>query len=190
MFVIGTLAALVLFAAPAPADKPADKAAPAAAAPAMDWSKAGPASRKVKDEKAVKKEVDAFFKELDDLDKKHDMEGMLTRIDFPVFMVTDDSKSEATAKPYTKDEYVAEMKPFWDNLPKDMSTTHKRTVTFLSDALADVVDDWTMTMGKQKVSGRSTELLVKHEGKWMFKTMVEAGWGDMEKEKQKAAPAK
>jgi hypothetical protein len=52
------------------------------------------------------------------------------------------------------------------------------------------VDDWVLTIGKQKVSGRSTELLVKRGGKWMVKTMVEAGWGDMEKAKQDAAPAK
>lgn len=49
----------------------------------------------------------------------------------------------------------------------------------LSDSLVNVVDDFTMTMNKQKISGRNAGLLVKRDGKWMWKTMVEAGWGGM-----------
>ncbi|MGC4121364.1 MAG: hypothetical protein QM765_43665 [Myxococcales bacterium] len=175
---LSILVAAVLLAAPA--DKPAG--APAG----MDMSKVGPASRKPKDEKAVKKEIDAFLKGQEEAAKKHDQEGMLAAIDFPVFMATDDAKGTVESKMYTKDEYVAVMKPFYENAPKDMQVTHKYTVTILSDAIAQVLDDATMTVGKQKSGGKSSSLLIKKDGKWMWKTMVEAGWGGME---QQAAPA-
>ncbi|HEY3452595.1 MAG TPA: hypothetical protein VGK67_39995 [Myxococcales bacterium] len=191
---LSILVAAVLLAAPA--DKPADKpaaAAPAAtpAAPGMDMSKVGPASRKPKDEKVVKKDIDAFLKAQEDIAKKHDQEGMLAAIDFPVYMISDDAKGVVEAKAYTKDEYVAMMKPFQESMPKDMQVTHKYTVTILSDAIAQVMDDATMTVGKQKSGGKSSSVIVKKDGKWMWKTMVEAGWAGMEKQPAPAAaPAK
>lgn len=177
---LSILVAAVLLAAPA--DKPA------ATAPAgPDMSKMGGASRKPKDEKAVKKEVDAFLKAQEDLAKKHDQEGMLAAIDFPVYMVTDDQKGVVEAKAYTKDEYVAMMKPFYEAMPKDLQMSHKYAVTVLSDAMAEVIDDVTTTVGKQKSTAKSVSLLVKRDGKWMWKTMIEAGWGGMDQ--PTAAPA-
>ena len=58
--------------------------------------------------------------------------------------------------------------------------THKPTITVLSDSLANVVDDFTMTMGKQKITGKNASLLVKRDGQWKWKSMVEAGYGGME----------
>jgi hypothetical protein len=79
----------------------------------------------------------------------------------------------------SRDEYLAEMKPFWDTMPADLKTKHKYTISVLSDSLASVVDDFTMTMGKVKVSGRSAATLVKVGGAWKWKTKAEAGWADM-----------
>ena len=194
---LSILIAAVLLAVPAdkpagkPADKPADKPAAAApAAPGMDMSKVGPASRKPKDEKVVKKDIDAFLKAQDETAKKHDQEAMLAAIDFPVYMVSDDAKGVVTAKAYTKEEYVAMMKPFFESMPKDMQVTHKYAVTILSDAMAEVLDDATMTVGKTKSVGKSASLIVKKDGKWMWKVMAEAGWGGMEQPAPAAAPAK
>src|SRR5215467_5998074 len=71
----------------------AKPAPPASAAPAagMDMSKMGPWSRKP-NEAQDKKEIAAFLKEMDELEKKGDMAAVLARIDFPVTMMTDDSK--------------------------------------------------------------------------------------------------
>lgn len=149
------------------------------APPMMDMSKMGPAARKVADEKKVKKEIDEFFKKAEEADKKGDLDGSTALIDFPVFMATDDLKGVTESKSYSKDEYVAMMKPMFENMPKDAVTTHKRVVALLSDSLANVVDDWTMTMGKVKVQGKSASLLVKVGADWKWKTMVEAGWGGM-----------
>jgi hypothetical protein len=151
--------------------------APAAAGP--DMSKMGPWSRKPKNEKQVKKEILDFFKQEEELAKKGDFDGSVARIDFPVFMVTDDASGVPEADAWNKEKYTAQMKPFWDNMPKDMKVTHKPTIVILSDSLATITDDFTMTMGKQKFSGRNSSMVVKRDGQWKWKTMAEAGWGGM-----------
>ena len=174
------LAALALcaLATPALAQEKKDTPPAGASAAAPDMSKMGPWSRKPTNEARTKKDVDAFFKEEDALMKKRDFDGMLARMDFPVYMLTDDSKGVPMAKLYTREEYVKEMKGFWDNMPKDMKVTHKPTVTVLSDSLVSVTDDFNMQMGGKKMSGRNQAFLVKRDGQWKWKQMAEAGWGD------------
>jgi hypothetical protein len=143
-------------------------------------SKMGPASRKPTNEKQTKKEIADFFKAEEESSKKGDFDGHLARVDFPILMVTDDSKGVPKADEWSREKYTAVMKPFWEgNEHKDMKVTHKPQVTVLSDSLVNLVDDFSMTMGGQKMSGRNAGLLVKRDGKWMWKSMVEAGWGDM-----------
>jgi hypothetical protein len=149
------------------------------AAPMMDMTKMGPAARKVTDEKKTKKELEAFFKASDEADKKGDFEAGVAAIDFPVFMATDDLKGVPEARSYSKDEYVAMMKPMMENMPKDIVMAHKRSITVLSDSLATVVDEWTQTMGKMKTNGKNATLVVKVGADWKLKSMVEAGWGGM-----------
>jgi hypothetical protein len=146
----------------------------------MDMSKMGPNTRKPTNESKTKKEIADFFKQEDELMKAGDFTGALARMDFPIYMATDDSKGMPLAKTYTKEEYTAEMKPFWENMPKDMKTTHNPTVTVLSDSLVNVVDTFKTTQGgKQVMAGKNMSLLVKKDGQWKWKVMAEAGWGDM-----------
>lgn len=160
-----------------------DKAQQPAAAPAQggmpDMTKMGPAARKPTNEKQTKKEVSDFFKQQEELMKKGSFDDTLATIDFPVYMATDTLKGEPMAKPYTREEYTAEMKPFHEKMPKDIQVKHNPTFVVLSDSLVSVTDDFTMTTGKQKVTGRSAGLLVKKDGQWKWKEMTEAGWGDM-----------
>ncbi len=152
--------------------------------PVADLTKLGPAARKVTDEKKTKKELEAFFKAGDEADKKGDFEAAVAAIDFPVFMATDDLKGVPEAASYSKEAYVAMMKPMLEGMPKDLVMTHKRTIVVLSDSLANVVDDWTQTVGKVKTTGKNATLVVKVGADWKLKSMVEAGWGGMS-----AAPA-
>jgi acyl-CoA-binding protein len=147
--------------------------------PAMDMSKMGPGARKPTNEKQTKQEVMDFFKKVEELGKKGDMEGVTAMVDFPVYMATDDLKGVPETKEYSREEYIAMMKPFYENMPKDMKVTHKPTINVLSDSLVMVIDDFSMTMGKQKVTGRNASLLVKRDGQWKWKSMIEAGYGGM-----------
>jgi acyl-CoA-binding protein len=168
----------------------ADSTAPAGA---PDMSKMGPWTRKPTNEKQTKKEIEAFFKQAEAMEKKGDQPGMLAAIDFPVYMVTDDSKGVPTAEEWNQEKYVAVMKPFWENMPKDSKTTHKWSITVLSDSLAYAGDDFTMSGGGHKMSGRNMSLLFKRDGQWKWKSMAEAGWGSMSSptasaDQPKAAP--
>jgi hypothetical protein len=162
---------------------------PAAAAVTLDLTKVGPGSRKPKDENAVVKEVAAFLKQQEEISKRHDMNAMLSGIDFPVFMATDDSKGKVESKLFTRDEYVEMMKPF-ESMSMEVTPTHKWTISVLSDSMANVVDDYTVTQNKKKISGRSTGLLIMKDGNWMWKTMSEAGWGDVMAPVAKQPPAR
>lgn len=145
----------------------------------MDMSKMGPGARKPTNEAQTKKELEALFKQLEQAEKNGNADVMFSAVDFPVYMATDDLKGVPETKEYSREEYIAMMKPMIENMPKDMKMTHKRTIAVLSDSLANVVDDFTMTMGKQKISGKNVMLMVKRDGQWKAKTMVEAGWGGM-----------
>ena len=180
--------------APAPAPKaaaaPAPMAAAAAPAPMMDITKMGAASRKPTDEKKAKKEIEEFMKRAEAVEEKSDQVAKLALFDFPVYMATDDMKGMTSGMPVSKDEFIAMMKPM-EGMMKDVKTTHKPTITVLSDSLAMMVDDFTMAQGKTKVSARNASLLVKVGGEWKWKSMVEAGWGGMtgNGEKNAMAPA-
>jgi hypothetical protein len=150
-----------------------------APAGAPDMSKMGPWTRTAKDEKAIKKEINDLFKQSEDLMKAGDQAGLLAQIDFPVMMITDDSKGVPSGDLWNQEKYVQVMKPFWENQSKDAKMTHKLAITVLSDSLADVIDDFSMTEGRKHHTGTNTSVLVKRDGHWKWKVMVEAGWGDM-----------
>lgn len=162
----------------APAAAPAPMAAAAAPAPMMDITKMGAPSRKPTDEKKTKKEVEEFIKRAEMVEDKGDEAAKLSLFDFPIYMATDDMKGMTSGMPVSKDEYLAMMKPMEGSM-KDIKSTHKPTITVLSDSLVNVVDDFTMTQGKTKAVGRNASLLVKVGGEWKWKSMVEAGWGGM-----------
>lgn len=161
--------------------KPAEQkpAATSAQAPGMDMSSMGPGARKPTNEKQTKKEVQEFFKRQEELAKKGDFEAIVATHDFPLYMATDDLKGVPEGREYSREEYVAMMKPMYESMPQDMKMTHKPTITVLSDSLVNVTDDFTMTMGKQKVTGKNAALLVKRDGEWKWKAMIEAGYGGM-----------
>ncbi len=171
--------ALSAFAADAPAAAPSGT---------PDMTKMGPLTRKVT--KEDKKGVDAMYKAMEEAHKKGDVNAMADLVDFPVMMVTDDAKGVESHSEWTREMWVKMMEPFLKNAPKDMKSSHKRTVHFLSDDLAFVDIDETMTMGKTKGSWHAESMLVRKDGKWKVKMDAEAGWGEMKPaEPQTAAPA-
>lgn len=155
---------------------------PMGGATTTDITKIGAASRKPSDEREAKREIEQIYKAEDQAMKDHDFDAKLSHLDFPIFMATDDSRGMAEGKMVTKEEYTSMMKPHFDAM-KDAKKTHNPTITVLSDNLATVVDSFTITSGKQKVTGKSTALLVKTNGQWKIKSLIEAGWGDVQKEK-------
>jgi hypothetical protein len=177
--IVASLMALAL-AAPALAQSGQDPMSTGQQAqkPQVDMSKMGPWTRKPANEGEIRKDIERFLKDEERLMKQRDFQSMIGRIDFPVYMVTDDSRGTPMTKEFNQQEYVATMKPAFDQTPKDLEAKHRWKVTVLSDALATVSDDFTLKHGGETKEGRSAALVVKRGGQWKWKTMAEAGWGD------------
>jgi hypothetical protein len=187
----GEMKAAAPAAAPAAA-KPAETAKPAdTMAKPADAAMANPMAqwKAPKVTKEDKKGVDDMYKAMEENMKKGDVEASAAMIDFPVLMVTDSSAGATMADMYDRAKWVATMKPAMENMPKDAKWTNKHKAEFLSDNLASVIEEHTMTMGKVKSTWKSHSLLVKKDGKWMQKSMTEGGWGDMMGAKATMAPA-
>jgi len=170
-------------AAPAPAAADA-KPADAAATPMPQWK---PRHVTKKDTKGI----EALYKASEDAMKKGDLEAMAALNDYPMWMGTDNAAGVPSYSEMNKEAWMASMKPAMENAPKDMKMTSKiKATTFITDSLAFVEHTSTMQMGKMKDSWVSASLVVLKDGKWMFKQMVEGGWGDvMSSAKKVEAPA-
>lgn len=144
----------------------------------MDLSKVGPWTRKPTNEAKTRKEIEAFFKEEDAIMKKRDVQASLARVDYPVFWATDDSKGIPMGEVYDRQKHEAMVRDMFQQMPADTQMTQKPTITVLSDSMATFTNDFTMTVGGKKYSGRNAGLVVKRDGQWKWKAMYEAGWGD------------
>lgn len=133
----------------------------------------------VKHEKRDRQEIEAFLKAMEAASAKGDLEAAAALVDFPVLMVTDDSKGEAGGDAWSREQWTQVMKPFYEKpMPAGTTVPGKRTIVLVSDSLAVVGSGGTMKMGPKKVSGTSGLLLVRKGGAWKAKAMVEGGWGD------------
>lgn len=149
---------------------------------------AGWAPRKVTREAQDKKEIAALIEAADDAGRKGDLAAATALVDFPVLMVTDDSKGRAMAVEWSREQWTQAMEPFYKK-PMEGKVTHKPSIFLASDSLATVNDVVTMTMGKKTMTSRSTTIVVRKDGKWLMKAMMEGGWGDMMAGPPQQAPA-
>jgi hypothetical protein len=154
-----------------------EKAAPPQPQGGMpDMTKMGPMSRKVT--KEDKKGIEELYKSMQAAWKGGDINALADLVDFPVIMLSDDSKGEAKYFSATREQWIEMMKPMM-NMPKDIKWQHKHTAHFLSDSLAAVIEETSMTMGKTKGKWKGLAVVTLRDGRWKFKEMAEAGWGDM-----------
>ena len=155
-------------------DKKPAAAPPAAGAP--DMTKMGPLSRKVT--KEDKKGVDDLYKAVEETMKKQDVNAFADLVDFPVIMLSDDSKGQVQWFSASREQFINIFKGIMTAPPpKDMK--HKHTAHFLSDDLAVAIEEMSGTMGTAKGKWKAMSVLTLRDGKWKFKEMAEAGWGDM-----------
>ena len=144
----------------------------------------------VKNEKKDRQEIEAMLKQMEAASQKADLEAAAALVDFPVLMVTDDSKGEGGGEVWTREQWTQVMKPFYAQpSPPDAMKPGKRTIVLISDNLALVGSGWTMKMGPKSVSGTSGLVLVRKGGAWKAKGMIEGGWGDMPMPGATAQPA-
>jgi hypothetical protein len=157
---------------------------PAGGDPMASWS-----PPTIKNEKKDRQEIEAVLKAMEAASLKGDLDAAVKHVDFPVLMVTDDQKGEAQGGPWSKEQWVEMMKPMYAKpMPADAMKPGKREITLLSDSLALVSSAWTMKMGPKSVSGKSGMIMIRKDGQWMTKAMVEGGWGNMPMPQGATAP--
>jgi uncharacterized protein (TIGR02246 family) len=133
---------------------------------------------KVKGAAKDKQEIQALFHAMDAAGRTGDLEAAAALVDFPVTMITDDSKGEAMGEAWDREKWTEVMKPLYAKPMKDVKVTHKPEIFLLSDSLATVDDVTTMTKGGKTITSRSSMFLIRKDGKWRVKSMAEGGWGD------------
>ena len=147
---------------------------PPAGAPPAEM---GPGARKV-----VKKDtkgIDALYKASDEAWKKKDMDAVAAMYDFPVFMMTDTMAGVVNGSMWTREDFIKNMKPMMDMVSPDTKMTHKHKITFMTDSMAMVEESNTMEMNKKKSSWTSSSQVIMKDGKWLWKSGTEGGWGEM-----------
>jgi hypothetical protein len=188
VFALSMIAAVAFAAEPPKGDTkaapPAAAGGDAAANPMANWK---PRQVTKKDTKGI----EALYKICEEAMKKGDVDTMAAHWDFPVYMITDNAAGVTMGDLWTKDMWMQTMKPMFENMPKDAKHTMKTKATFLTDSIAFVEENHSMQMGKEKAqTWTSGSIVVLKDGKWMFKTGAEGGWGDMpQPKKADTAPA-
>jgi hypothetical protein len=133
--------------------------------------------RTVTDEAKVKKELETLVQSDEEAMKAHDLEKMAANVDFPVFMATD-SATEGMGETWNHSHFVDTMKKSMAGMPKDIEVSHHWSYNVLSDNLALVNAENSMTKDGKVSTWRSSGLAIRKGGRWMWKSMMEGGWGD------------
>jgi hypothetical protein len=175
------LALLVTLFAFAPAGLAAEQTTGSPSDPMAGW-----VPRKVTREQQDRKEIAALFAAMHKAGQDGDVNAAAALVDFPVLMVTDDSRGEAKTDSWNKEKWMEVMGPFYKPMP-GVKMSERPTIFLLTDSLASVTNQWTMTAGQKRTTGRSATLLVRTNGQWRIKSMAEGGWGDTMKEKPATA---
>lgn len=135
---------------------------------------------KVNNEKEIRQSLDAMYKRLDEAMVKGDHTVEYGMIDFPVLMVTDSDQGDATSSLWTREQYDQAMSEVMKNTPPDANKKLKKTRSYdiLSDDLAIVTTSLTDTVNGKKTTWKSATLMIRKNGQWMAKSMIEGGWGN------------
>ncbi|MCG5214283.1 nuclear transport factor 2 family protein [Streptosporangium soli] len=125
--------------------------------------------------------VAAWFEEYDGHTAANDVEKMADMAMFPLSVVSDDSTGNGVAGQWTREEFVQGMNQALAG-SSDVKMDSTRTPHFLTKDLVVVITDATVTYEGTTQQTRYADLLVKDNGRWVFQTMVQGGWGDMLKQ--------
>jgi ketosteroid isomerase-like protein len=121
----------------------------------------------------------AWFARYDDHVRRNDTEAMADMALFPLIVMTNDSAGECVAHQWDRDTFRQAMDMSAD---PSIQIDNERRPVFLNSDLAVVVTDSTVTADGQTRHMRYVDVMAKTGGEWRFKSMIQAGWGDMLKE--------
>ncbi len=135
-------------------------------------------ARRIADEKKARQEIEVMLENIHKAYRDGDIAEAAFWMDFPVQMVTDDWKGEVLTAEWDRETWLDRMAPLFANPVHEMQRTHRPNIFVISDSLANVDDQQTVHMGKSTVTIRSSSLVIRKDGQWRMKSVVESGWGD------------
>lgn len=119
-------------------------------------------------------EIRAWFAEYDARAARGDIEGLADLAVFPLNVVTDIPGGASAAQTWDRARFVEVMT---DVVGEGAELTSVRTPHPLSDNLAVVLTDATVTVEGNEVALRYADVLVRTADGWAFQTMVQPGHG-------------
>ena len=136
----------------------------------------GPLSRRVTHED--RQGIDALFVAAADARRKEDMQALMTLYDLPIYAGTDNAAGIYQAAECDAEQLRAILTATIRAERKDVSCTERRTPHFLSDSIAMVLVETHVTQNGTAVGSYTSAILViKSDGRWRFKSGVQAGHG-------------
>lgn len=129
-----------------------------------------------------KAEIAEWFKKYDELIKKMDIEAMANQAAFPITVISDEQNGNGISRQWNREDFVKAMTNAMSNTHKDIKYNTVRTPLVINEHLVVVLTEWNMKADKKTTKSKYADILVKEDGVWKFKTMVQAGWGEFLKQ--------
>ena len=129
-------------------------------------------------EKEAKQGVDVLYASLEAALQKGDAQAYAGLCDFPLLLISDDAQGPAVLTALDKEAFLKLMGPALQPLG-DAKVSSKHLVKVLSESLATIDEIVTVQVGKTKATWKNTATVVRREGAWRFKSVTEAGWGEL-----------
>lgn len=114
---------------------------------------------------------------------KNELDDMAAMAVFPLVVITDDSNGNCVSQAWDVPTFKQAMDLNAQGV--DLSTVtiqNNRNPVFLSENLAVVITDTITTIAGNPQQSRYADIMVKEDGKWKYKSMIQSSWGDMLKE--------
>jgi hypothetical protein len=124
-----------------------------------------------------------WFARYDAYVRNGDTQAMAEAALFPITVITNDSAGNCVSQEWDHETFVQAMSTTAEGTDlSDAEIANRREPVFLDRDLAVVVTDSTVTAGGRAQHMRYVDIMVKQDGGWRFKSMIQAGWGGMLRE--------
>lgn len=114
--------------------------------------------------------------------QRNETDAMADMALFPIIVMTNDSAGDCVTQEWDRETFVQAMAMNTADADQEMELKNEREPVFLNSDLAIVVTNSTVTMDGEQQHMRYVDIMAKKDGQWRFKSMIQAGWGDMLKE--------
>jgi hypothetical protein len=114
--------------------------------------------------------------------QRNETEAMADMALFPIIVMTNDSAGDCVTQEWDRETFVQAMAMNTADADQEMELKNEREPVFLNSDLAIVVTNSTVTIDGEQQHMRYVDIMAKKDGQWRFKSMIQAGWGDMLKE--------